>query len=84
MEDALELQKLAEWYRAFAQVGRSEHRDDRLKLAEYLERRAAELDKAEDGMAIHIVAIGQSVFEKQGFKTLDVAVGSLRGYQTGI
>jgi hypothetical protein len=44
VEDARELRKLAEWYRAFAEVGHSEHREDRLKLAEYLERRAAELD----------------------------------------
>ena len=45
MEDARELRKLAEWYRAFAEVGHSEHREDRLELAEYLERRAVELDK---------------------------------------
>ena len=43
MEDPRELRKLAEWYRAFAEVGRIEERESRLKLAEYLERRAAEL-----------------------------------------
>ena len=45
MEDPRELRKLAEWYRAFAEVGRIEERESRLKLAEYLERRAAELEK---------------------------------------
>jgi hypothetical protein len=45
MEDARELRKLAEWYRAFAEVGHSEYRDDRLKWAQYLERRADELEK---------------------------------------
>jgi hypothetical protein len=46
MEDARELRKLAEWYRAFAEVaGSAEARLDRLKFADYLERRAAELDK---------------------------------------
>jgi hypothetical protein len=44
MEDARELRKLAEWYRAFAEVGRSEHREGRLQLADYLERRARELE----------------------------------------
>jgi hypothetical protein len=45
VEDARELRKLAEWYRAFAEVGHSEHRESRLKLADYLERRAGELEK---------------------------------------
>jgi hypothetical protein len=44
VEDARELRKLAEWYRAFAEVGRSEHREGRLQLADYLERRARELE----------------------------------------
>ncbi|MGC2415659.1 MAG: hypothetical protein WA459_23545 [Stellaceae bacterium] len=45
MEDAQELLKLAQWYRAFAEVGNSADREGRLKLAEYLERRANELEK---------------------------------------
>jgi hypothetical protein len=45
MGDARELRKLAEWYRAFAEVGHSAARCDRLKLAEYLERKAGELEK---------------------------------------
>jgi hypothetical protein len=44
VEDARELRKLAEWYRAFAEVGHSEHREGRLKLAAYLERKARELE----------------------------------------
>jgi hypothetical protein len=43
LKDALELRKLAEWYRAFAEVRLSEHREDRLQLADYLDRRADEL-----------------------------------------
>jgi hypothetical protein len=43
MEDARELRNLAEWYRAFAEIGHSDEREGRLKLAEYLERRADEL-----------------------------------------
>lgn len=42
------------------------------------------LDKTEDGMAVHIVAIGQSIFEKDSFKSLNMGVGSLRGYQASI
>jgi len=54
MDDARELRKLAEWYRAFAEVGHSSRRSDRLKFAEYLERRAEELERniknnADDG-----------------------------------
>ena len=45
MDDAQELRKLAEWYRAFAEVGHSAARRDRLKFAEYLERIAKELEK---------------------------------------
>ena len=45
MEDAHELRKLAEWYRAFAEVGHASKRSDRLKFAEYLEHRAVELEK---------------------------------------
>jgi hypothetical protein len=36
---------LSEWYRAFAEIGHSDEREGRLKLAEYLERRADELEK---------------------------------------
>jgi hypothetical protein len=49
MNDARELRKLAEWYRAFADVGHSSERSDRLKFAEYLERRAEELEKEAEG-----------------------------------
>ena len=35
---------LAEWYRAFADVGHSDQREDRLWMAEYLERKADELE----------------------------------------
>jgi hypothetical protein len=45
LEDARELRKLAQWYRAFAEVGHSDYREGRLKLAEYLDRRAGELEK---------------------------------------
>jgi hypothetical protein len=45
LDDPQELRKLAEWYRAFAEVGNSASRRDRLELAEYLERRANELEK---------------------------------------
>ena len=44
MEDARELRKLAEWYRAFGEVGHSEYREGRLKLAAYLKRKALELE----------------------------------------
>jgi hypothetical protein len=36
---------LAEWYRAFAAVGHSDQREDRLWIAEYLERKADELEQ---------------------------------------
>jgi hypothetical protein len=45
LDDARELRKLAEWYRAFAEVGNSAARCDRLKLARYLELRANEVQK---------------------------------------
>jgi hypothetical protein len=35
---------LAEWYRAFAEVGHSDQRKDRLWMAEYLVRKADELE----------------------------------------
>lgn len=46
MDDARELRRLADWYRAFAEVGILAERAGRLKFAEYLERRAAELERA--------------------------------------
>jgi hypothetical protein len=46
VEDAKELRRLAEWYRAFAELaGNADERRARLDMAEYLERRAAELEK---------------------------------------
>ena len=45
MEDARELRMLAEWYRAFAEVGHSDQREDRLWMAQYLERKADELEQ---------------------------------------
>ena len=44
MEDARELRMLAERYPAFAEVGHSDQREDRLWMAEYLERKADELE----------------------------------------
>jgi hypothetical protein len=46
LEDARELRKLAEWYRAFAELtGSAVERQRRLAHADYLERRAEELEK---------------------------------------
>ena len=45
MEDPAELRKLAEWYRDFAEVGRADQRESRMKFAEYLERTAEELEE---------------------------------------
>ena len=45
VDDASELRRLAEWYRAFAEVGHSDQREGRLKMAEYLERKADELER---------------------------------------
>ncbi|MGE5268315.1 MAG: hypothetical protein ACM3JG_01440 [Thiohalocapsa sp.] len=45
MENAQHLRDLAAWYRAFAEVGRSDERENRLRFAEYLERRADELEQ---------------------------------------
>ncbi len=44
-DDARELRRLAEWYRAFAVVGSAAARSDRLKFAENLEHLADELDR---------------------------------------
>jgi hypothetical protein len=45
VEDARELLMLAEWYRAFAEVGHSDQREDRRWMAAYLERKADELEQ---------------------------------------
>jgi hypothetical protein len=46
VEDAKELRRLAEWYRAFAELaGNAAERGARTKMAEYLERRAEELER---------------------------------------
>jgi len=41
------LRKLAEWYRAMANVGHTDGCDWRRRFADYLERRATELEHAE-------------------------------------
>ena len=45
VDDPKELRKLAEWYRAFAKVGSADRRADRLKMAEYLDRKANALEQ---------------------------------------
>ena len=45
MDDPAELRKLAEWYRAFAEVGHTDEREGRLLIAEYLERKAKDLEE---------------------------------------
>ena len=47
MEKPEDLKKLAEWYRSMAEVGHSDDCGWRKRFAEYLERRAAELEKAD-------------------------------------
>jgi hypothetical protein len=44
-EDPGELRRLADWYRFFAEIGDPAARSDRLRMADYLERRAAELER---------------------------------------
>jgi hypothetical protein len=44
MEKPDDLRKLAEWYRGMAEVGHSEDCSWRKRLAEYLEKRAHELE----------------------------------------
>jgi hypothetical protein len=39
------LRRLAEWYRSLAQIGHPDEREWRLKLADYLDRRAEELER---------------------------------------
>jgi len=41
-----ELRKLAEWYRSMADIGHSEDCGWRKRFAEYLERRAEDLEEA--------------------------------------
>jgi len=45
METPHHLRRLAEWYRGFAEVGHTDHREWRVQMAEYLERRADELER---------------------------------------
>jgi hypothetical protein len=45
-EDAATLRELAEWHRQFAEVGRADQREARLKMADYLEWRAKQLEEA--------------------------------------
>jgi len=46
METPRDLRRLAEWYRSFAEVGHSTDREWRRKLADYLDRRADELERS--------------------------------------
>jgi hypothetical protein len=45
MHDTASLRKLAKWYRAFAIVADSGEHEGRVKVAEYLERKAEELEQ---------------------------------------
>jgi hypothetical protein len=44
-EDTRVLRFLAEWFRGFAEVGHTDHREWRVQLAEYFERRVDELER---------------------------------------
>ena len=46
MENPQALRKLAEWYRGMAEVGHSGDRTWRLSFADYLDRRAGEVERA--------------------------------------
>jgi hypothetical protein len=46
MEKPHDLRRLAEWYRSFAEIGHSDEREWRLKLADYLDRKAEELERS--------------------------------------
>jgi hypothetical protein len=48
-DDPEHLRRLAAWFRAFAEVGHTDYREDRLNWAEYLERRADALEQAAKG-----------------------------------
>ena len=45
MQQPQELRKLADWYRGFAKVGHDEDRAWRVSFAEYLEKRADEIER---------------------------------------
>ncbi len=45
MEDAEELRRLAEWYRAFAEVGHPDERPWRLKFADSLDEMADRFER---------------------------------------
>lgn len=44
VEKPEDLRKLAEWYRSMAEVGHSDHCAWRRRFADYLEKRAAEIE----------------------------------------
>jgi len=46
MENSDDLKKLAAWYRHMSQIGHSDSCASRKQFAEYLERRARELEQA--------------------------------------
>lgn len=48
MEKPDDLRKLAAWYRGMAEIGHSDDCGWRQRFAEYLERRAAELEMVHD------------------------------------
>ena len=49
MENPGDLRKLAEWYRSMAEVGHSDDCGWRKRFADYLERRAADLEQPAAG-----------------------------------
>ena len=51
-EDTRALRRLADWYRGFAEVRHSKDRKVRLKLAEYLDRKAAEPEKRRQSLTL--------------------------------
>lgn len=46
MEHSHDLKELAVWYRRMAEIGHADERGWRLSFADYLERRARELEQA--------------------------------------
>jgi hypothetical protein len=45
MDEPFELRKLAVWYRAFAEVGHPDYREERLEWADELEEMADEFER---------------------------------------
>jgi hypothetical protein len=45
MDEPFELRKLAVWYRAFAEVGHPDYREERLKWADEFEEMADEFER---------------------------------------